>query len=257
MPNHSRSDTVTQTSVRSSGYLGKAVEGTRQLLDATRDRRLFPATDRVISTMAAISSHPFCSGVNRKRKRVGQSLATTQSRLPSQPAHTQTSSTQAPVGQSLGCFTDVVDSPGSLDPGHLADSRTKLSQPIPARASVTYASPLGPLSKHACEGPRVETIQARRLSEKRSATSNQRKRLRTYSIIICTRLLIHPQLQYRTHYLRFSRLQLTHLCVLSLTYRHTNVLSFFMRSCIHNDYHSSTSRLPCPAFYTDYLTKPV
>lgn len=183
-PNSSRSGTVTQTSVRPSGYLGKAAEGTRQLLDATRDRRLFPATDRVLSTMATISPHPFCSGVDKKRKRVGQSSATTQSRLPSQPAHAQTSSTQAPVGQSLGCFTDAVDSSGFLDPGHLADSRTQLSQPIPAKALVTYASRLGPLSKHACEGPSVEVIQTHRLSEKRSATSSEIvQRSRTYSIV--------------------------------------------------------------------------
>jgi hypothetical protein len=183
-PNPSRSGTGTQTSTRPSGYPRKAVEGTCQRLDATRDRRLFPTTERVLSTMAAISSHPFCSGNDKKRKRVGQqSSVTTQSRLPSQPAHAQTSSMQAPVGRPLGCFTDAVDSSGSLDPCHLADSRTKLSQPIPAKASITYAPPLGPLSKHACEGPSVEVIQTHRLLERRSATSNDIAQCsRTYSI---------------------------------------------------------------------------
>src|SRR5260221_7280558 len=74
---------ATTTNGQSSAYTGKAVKGTRQLRDATRDKR-FSAVGRISSTKAVTSSLLSNPSADRGRERVIQSSATTRSNLLSQ-----------------------------------------------------------------------------------------------------------------------------------------------------------------------------
>ena len=131
----------------SSGYTGKVVKGTRQLRGATRDKRPFSAAGYISPTEAVTPSLPCGPSANRGRGRVIQSSAATRSDLLFQPAHAQTSSTQASVDQSIGS-----------------------SQAVPVKTPITCASPRGPASS---KGPSVEVPHTHRPSEKRSVFSNE------------------------------------------------------------------------------------
>jgi hypothetical protein len=174
---------------------------------------------------SSIHSDP---SAERGRERVIQSSATTRSNLLSQPAHAQTSSTQASVDPSIGLIPDVVDSGLFGSWGHSVDPRgTQSSQAILTKSPITCASPRGPSSS---KGPSVETSHTHRLSIKRCTFPNEIARsLHTHSnFIFGTRLILHLQLQYRIWNPQLNRPQLSRLLVLSLTYhrRHTNVCSF-------------------------------
>lgn len=216
------------TNGRSSGYTGKAVKDARQLRGATRDKRPFSAAGCISPTEAVTQSRPSGPSTDRGRERVIQGSAAAQPNLLFQPAHAQTSSTQASVDQSIGFFPDIVD-PGLLSSwGHSANPLgTQLSQAVPVKTPITCASPLGPASS---KGPSVEVPHTHRLYEKRSAFPNEiAQSLHTDSnILLCTGLIVPLQLQCRTWNPKLSRLQLSHLLVLSPTChcRHVNVYSF-------------------------------
>jgi hypothetical protein len=220
-PNPPRPGTIALTNGRPPGYHGKTVESTRQL-DATRDRGLSSAVGRVSRTKTVISS------ADQKRGRVVQSSAVTRSGPLSQHANAQTSSTQASAGRSLGQFTDVEDSglysavhhratafsltspssvkeqhfSGSL--GHAADPlHNSLSQAIPTKSSITFASPPRQASVYAYEGPSDLT---HRPFKKQSAPPNEiAQGGHTYSsFIFRRRLIVHSQSQYHIRYPQLS-----------------------------------------------------
>jgi len=221
-PDSHRFGAAITTNGRSSAYAGKAVKGTRQLRGATRDKHHLSAVGRISPTKAVTSSLLSDTSADRGRERVIQSSATTRSNLLSQPAHAQTSSTQASVDPSIGLIPDVVDS-GIL--GHSVNPQS--SQAIPAKSPITCASPRDPSSP---KGLSVEAPHTHRLSVKWSAFPNEiAPSLHTHSnFIFGTRLILHLQLQYRIWNPQLSRPQLSRLLVLSLTYhrRHINVYSF-------------------------------
>lgn len=212
----------------SSGYTGKSVKGTGQLRGAARDKRPFSAAGCISPTEAVAPSLPSGPSANRGRERVIQSSAAIQSNLLFQPAHAQTSSTHASVDQSIGFFPDVVDAGLLSSWGHSANPLgPQPSQAAPVKTPITWASSRGPASS---KGPSVEVPHTHRLSEKRSVFPNEiAQSLHTDSnIILSTGLIVPLQLQCHTWNPQLSRLQLSHLLVLSLTChcRRLNVYSF-------------------------------